>query len=402
MPDPTGALVKYPHQFSGGQLQRISIAIALACAPKLLIADEPTTALDVTIQAQILELIHELVASSELAVLFITHDLGVLATLANRVAVMRRGVMMETQPSMQLYKSPQTDYTRELLAAVPQLKINPEPAASEADERPLLLEVSNLVKTYESARGPVHAVRDVSFSVREGESVAVVGESGSGKSTAAMASLKLTDPTSGKVIFMGEDFLNASHRERRQLRRNFGVVFQNPYSSLNPRMRIAAILSEALKASGDYNSSEINTRITDAIKRVGLTEAQLKRYPNAFSGGQRQRIAIARALVMSPKLIILDEPTAALDVIVQAQVLDLLEELRVKDGLSYLFITHDLAAVPDIASRVLVMYRGEIVESGPVNEVFAKPSHPYTQTLLDAIPVPDPERAKRVTTTSGE
>ncbi len=387
LPDPAAQLHKYPHQFSGGQLQRIIMALALACGPKLLLADEPTTALDVTVQAQIIALLRELVEREHLAVLFITHDLGVVASVADRLAVMQKGCLVETGSAREIISYPQHEYTSQLLEAAPVLQDEtaPLPEASE-DAGEAVLSVKNLEKVYPSRAGPVRAVDDVSFEIRPGECVALVGESGSGKSTVALSLLKLIDPDGGKVVFEGVDFVTATRAERRPLRRDLSVVFQNPYSSLNPRRRVVDLVGEPLALEGDLSRSERRARVLESLEAVGLGAEHLDRFPNAFSGGQRQRIAIARALITRPKLVVLDEPTAALDVSVQMQVLQLLQQLQAERGLSYLFITHDLAVVQQVAARVLVMYLGKLVEAGPVAEVFDNPKHPYTRKLLEAVP----------------
>lgn len=379
LPDAHEQLDKFPHQFSGGQLQRIMIAIALTLDPDLLIADEPTTALDVTVQAEILNLIRDLQQRKNLAVLFITHDLGIVSELCDRVVVVRYGKVVETGTVRDVFAEPQSDYTHALLDAVPALG---DGGVAANDREEPILEVRGLTKRY----GDFEAVRDVSFSVRRGTCVGLVGESGSGKSTVAMSLLRLNDPVGGAAFFEGDDILAMSERTFHPLRNRIGVVFQNPYSSLNPRMRVRDIIAEPLETHTDIRGAQLATEVEKNIKRVGLDVEHLSRFPTDFSGGQRQRIAIARALALAPDLLILDEPTAALDVSVQAQVLDLLEELQRDLSLTYLFITHDLAVVERLASDVIVMYRGGIMEQGPVADVFANPKTQYTRKLLASVP----------------
>ncbi|MEM7791809.1 MAG: ABC transporter ATP-binding protein [Verrucomicrobiota bacterium] len=393
LPDPEGALRKYPHQFSGGQLQRIMIALALTCRAKVLIADEPTTALDVTTQAQIISLLKRLVEEHQIALLFITHDMGVIAELADRIAVMRRGELVEEGDRSSLLRQPQHEYTRLLLASVPVLGGHsanpPEIKAATEDMRALekpLLRVNQLCKSYPSRRGVVKALDKVDFRLMKGECTALVGESGSGKTTLAMSLLHLIRPSSGAIYFDGVEISSKQRKKLQAARRNISVVFQNPYSSLNPRMRIFDIVSEPLRVLTDLSGDEIEQRVVKAIESVDLSRNQLSRFPHAFSGGQRQRIALARAFVLEPKLIILDEPTAALDVSVQAQVVELLNELRARTNVAYFFITHDLALVERLANRVLVLYKGEIIERGTVVDVFSNPKHAYTRSLLESVP----------------
>ena len=404
LPDPELALRKYPHQFSGGQLQRIMIALAVTCRAKVLIADEATTALDVTTQAQIVRLLRRLVDEHQIALLFITHDMGVIAELADRVAVMRSGELVEQGNRAEVMRVPQHEYTQLLLNSVPMLgdkRSQPPETGFEDDEvrgegKPLL-RVNRLSKSYPTRKGPVKALDNVDFRLMPGECTALVGESGSGKTTLAMSLLHLVRPSSGTIRFDGIEISAVQKKELQDARRNISVVFQNPYSSLNPRMRIFDIVAEPLRVLTDLSADEIEQRVVKAVESVGLSRDQFRRFPHAFSGGQRQRIALARAFVLEPKLIILDEPTAALDVSVQAQVVELLNELRERTKVAYFFITHDLALVERLANRVLVLYKGEIIERGTVTEVFANPSHSYTRELLESVPrfeVPNPSLAE--------
>jgi ABC-type glutathione transport system ATPase component len=391
LPDPEAALDKFPHQFSGGQLQRIMIALAVSCRVDVLIADEPTTALDVTTQKQVVGLLRRMVDEHQLALVFITHDMSVVAELADQVVVMQRGRVVEQGPLADVLQRPQADYTRLLLASVPMLgdqKSNPPTVAfeTERDATEAFLRTRGLSKVYSGRKGPVHALKGVDFRLMAGECTALVGESGSGKTTLAMTLLSLLQPSEGRIFFDGREITGASGKRLKDARRAISVVFQNPYSSLNPRMRVGEIVAEPLKVLTDLPREAMTERVREAIEAVGLGAEHLERYPHAFSGGQRQRIAIARALVLEPKLIILDEPTAALDVSVQAQVVDLLNALRARQKVAFFFITHDLALVERLANRVLVLYKGEIVERGDVAAVFAKPQHPYTQELLRSAP----------------
>jgi len=393
LPDPKAALKKFPHQFSGGQLQRIIIALAVSCEAKVLIADEPTTALDVTTQKQVTDLLRRLVDELQMGLIFITHDMSVVSEMADRVAVMRKGQIVEQGAIAEVMGNPQDEYTRLLLASVPMLgdkKSNPPCSGfTTQDDRiegAAFLRVRQLSKTYPTRRGVVHALREVDFRLMAGECTALVGESGSGKTTLAMSLLQLLQPSSGQIYFEGKEISRVERKALREARRNISVVFQNPYSSLNPRMRIIDIVGEPLLVLTDLDKETIKQRVIDSLEAVGLSQEHLRRYPHAFSGGQRQRIAIARALVLEPKLIILDEPTAALDVSVQAQVVELLNELRARKKVAFLFITHDLALVERLANRVLVLYKGEIIERGTVEEVFQSPKHSYTKELLSSAP----------------
>ncbi|WP_196259100.1 ABC transporter ATP-binding protein [Pelagibacterium limicola] len=384
--DPETRLGSFPHQLSGGQRQRVMIAMALANEPDLLIADEPTTALDVTVQAQILALLKQLQAQMSMAMLFITHDLGIVRRMADRVCVMRQGEIVERNETAALFAAPQHDYTKQLLSA--ELLEAPPPPESQA--KPIIstedLKVWFPVKSgfFRRTTGHIKAVDGVSLSVRRGETLGVVGESGSGKTTLGLAMLRLVS-SQGRIVFMGEDIAGRSWRRMRPLRRNMQVVFQDPFGSLSPRMMVGDIIAEGLSVHyPNVSASERERRVVDALKEVGLDPEARNRYPHEFSGGQRQRIAIARALVLEPELIILDEPTSALDMTVQVQIVNLLRDLQARRGLTYVFISHNLRVVRALASEVVVMLAGKIVERGPVAEIFDAPQHDYTRTLLAA------------------
>ncbi|PIE16430.1 MAG: glutathione ABC transporter ATP-binding protein GsiA [Rhodobacterales bacterium] len=417
MPEPERRLKQYPHELSGGMRQRVVIAMALACKPRVLIADEPTTALDVTIQAEILALIDRLKRETGAAVLFITHDMAVVAQMADRVVVMFRGNMVEEGPVAQIFENPQEDYTKALLSAVPKLgemtgKIAPEPMRIMGEETPnigkpiipsneVLLEVKNLVQRFPVTGGllrrtisNVHAVEDVSFNINVGETLSLVGESGCGKSSCGRSILRLNQPQSGQVLLHGKDVLQCSQKELREARRDMQMVFQDPFASLNPQMRLSDQVSEPLINYHDARGSELHDRVSHLFDRVHLPRDFMRRYPHELSGGQRQRVAIARALALNPKLIIADESVSALDVTVQAQVLNLMMELQADLGISFLFISHDMAVVERVSHRTAVMYLGRIVEIGPRAAVFENPQHEYTRTLLSAVPVPDPHIRK--------
>ena len=396
LPDPEKALIKYPHQFSGGQLQRIMIALALTCRTKVLIADEPTTALDVTTQAQIIKLLRRIVEEHSIALLFISHDMGVISELADRVAVMRQGEIVEEGGHRKIMESPSHEYSRLLLESVPMLgdlkSAPPEPEPEPENGTDLvsfhkpLVQALKLSKQYRLQEESLKVLKEVDLDLMRGECVALVGESGSGKSTLAMTLIQLTRQSTGTIYFNGEEISQKERKRLRDARRSMSMVFQNPYSSLNPRMRIFDIVAEPLRELAHLSKEKIRQRVLNTIRAVGLEEVHLQRFPHAFSGGQRQRIALARAFVLEPKLIILDEPTAALDVSVQAKVVELLNELRSRTNVTYLFITHNLALVERLANRVLVLYKGEIVERGKVSEVFANPTHSYTRELLNSVP----------------
>jgi peptide/nickel transport system ATP-binding protein len=420
IPDAQRRLTDYPHQFSGGMRQRVMIAMALACRPKVLIADEPTTALDVTVQAEILELMKDLQRERGMAILFITHDMGVVAEVADRVLVMWRGNKVEEAPAATLFASPRANYTRSLVGAVPRLGsmrgeagprklrvIDPvdgrmtEPGAAlklpVAEAR--LLRVEGLTTRFPITAGVlarvkarVHAVENVSFDLARGETLALVGESGCGKSTTGRSILRLVEPTAGTVRFEESEVLALSPGALKALRPHMQMIFQDPYASLDPRQTIGQAIAEPMLVHGIAGRSETGDRVAAALKRVGLEPGMARRFPHEFSGGQRQRIAIARALALGPKLIVADEAVSALDVSVKAHILNLMMDLQAELGLAYLFISHDMAVVEHISHRIAVMYLGEIVEIGPRHAIIENPQHPYTQRLLSAVPVPDPGR----------
>lgn len=388
LPDPESIVRAYSFQLSGGQRQRVMIAMAMALEPELLIADEPTTALDVTTQQQILELVTTLQRQTGIAVLFITHDFGVVAEIADRVAVMHRGRLIETGPTQRVLLRPEAEYTRRLIAAVPRLG-GATPAALVA--RAPLLVVRNLEKTYGGRHGmlrrgrEVKALDRVSLTVGDGEVVGVVGESGSGKSTLGHCILRLTQPDRGVVEFEGHDVMRVSPRKLRVLRPRLQMIFQDPYTSLNPRHRVGRALTETAIVHGTP-PREARQRALRILELVGLDSGSMDRYPHEFSGGQRQRIGIARALMPEPRIIIADEPVSALDVSVQAQVLELLADVRKRLGLALIFITHDLRVASRICDRIAVMRHGRVVELGPVEQVLHRPQDPYTASLIASIP----------------
>ncbi len=384
--DAARRLDAFPHQLSGGQRQRVMIAMALANRPDLLIADEPTTALDVTVQAQVLELLDDLKERLGMAMLFITHDFGIVRRHADRVAVMTDGHIVESGDRREIFSAPRHPYTLKLLAAEPTGSPPPLPDPG----APALLRADDLRVWFPIKKGflqrvvdHVKAVDGVSLEIRPGESLGVVGESGSGKSTLGFSLLRLL-PARGRIVFAGADLVSLSGRDLRSLRRFLQVVFQDPFASLSPRLTIGQIVGEGLDLHQIGTPAERRAKVAAALAEVGLDAGLVNRYPHEFSGGQRQRIAIARALVMQPKLIVLDEPTSSLDRSVQAQVIELLRDLQARHRLSYLFISHDLKVVKAMCHRVLVMYRGKIVETGPAEQLFTRPSHPYTKTLLAA------------------
>ncbi|RVO23550.1 dipeptide ABC transporter ATP-binding protein, partial [Sinorhizobium meliloti] len=413
IPEPERRLGQYPHELSGGLRQRIVIAMALAQNPKILIADEPTTALDVTVQAQILALIRKLQADHGISVIMITHDMGVVAEMADEVLVMKHGRTVEHATSRDLFAHPQDAYTKELLSAVPRLgemagTETPKRAAGKAveagsepgAEQPML-QVENLTVRFDIKGGilqrPVrrlHAVEGISLSVRRGETLSLVGESGCGKSTTGKALLNLV-PWTGDIRVDGRSTRGLRGSTMRPILRDVQMIFQDPYASLDPRMRVGDLVAEPLVIHGLASGSELRDRVEYLFKRVGLSPEQMKRYPHEFSGGQRQRICIARALSLSPKLIVADESVAALDVSIQAQVLDLLQDIQDETGVSYLFISHDMAVVEQISHRVAVMYMGRFVEMGTRRQIFESPQHPYTKKLMAAVPVADPGRVRR-------
>jgi ABC-type glutathione transport system ATPase component len=419
VPEPERRLKQYPHELSGGMRQRVVIAMAMACEPRLLIADEPTTALDVTIQAEILALIDRLKRENHMAVLFVTHDMAVVAQMADRVVVMYRGKIVEEGDVEAIFENPQADYTRMLLAAVPKLgemrgTTAPAPMRRIGDfasagpsvsslrpEPPRLLEVKNLTTRYPVRGGVlrrvvanVHAVEDVSFSINVGQTFSLVGESGCGKSSCGRSILRLVEPQSGEVWLNGREIRGLRQTELREVRRDMQTVFQDPFASLNPLRRLRDQVAEPLINFGLASKSEIVDRVGELFDRVDLPRSFLNRYPHELSGGQRQRVAIARAIASHPSLVIADEAVSALDVSVQAQVLNLLAELQADLGLSFLFISHDIAVVERISHYVGVMYLGRLVEVGPRPAVFEDARHPYTKTLMAAVPVADPRRRR--------
>ncbi len=411
IPEPKRRLASYPHEMSGGQQQRVMIAMALTCEPKLLIADEPTTALDVTIQRQILELLGKLKTKMRMSVLFISHDLGLVGEIADSVVVMRNGAIREQGPVSRIFESPQDGYTKALLACRPSLEGNParlmviddHMAGKAADhagktskpkdpDAPVVLEVKSLAKSFWLKQGlfgkrEFKAVQGVNFQLKKGHTLGVVGESGSGKTTMGLTLLRLHEPTGGEVIFDGQNLLKLSDRERQLMRRRIQIVFQNPYASLNPRFTIGQTLVEPMTIHGiGADLAEREQRARTLLEKVGLDGRAFGKYPHEFSGGQRQRVAIARCLTLNPEVLVLDEAVSALDVSVQAQVLNLLKDLQDEFGLSYVFISHDLAVVRFISDEVLVMKDGQVVEQASAAQILAAPQQDYTKRLLAAIP----------------
>ncbi|MBO3761537.1 dipeptide ABC transporter ATP-binding protein [Ciceribacter sp. L1K22] len=406
MTDPARRLTQYPHELSGGMRQRVMIAMALSCRPKVLIADEPTTALDVTVQAQILKLMRELRHEFRTSILMITHDMGVVAEMADRVAIMQSGQIVEQGTALDIFERPAEPYTRQLLVAVPRLGAlagtDAPPRVTVAPAAPLapipVLEVADLRVTYGRKTGwlnrgprPEPTVKDVSFVLKAGETLGLVGESGSGKSTTGKAVLGLI-PFDGSVRISGQEVFPSSHAIMRPIRRAAQMIFQDPYASLDPRMNVGAAIAEPLVIHDIGNAAERRDRVAALLNRVGLTPDAAERYPHEFSGGQRQRICIARALALEPKLIVADESVAALDVSVRARVLDLMLELQEQMGLAYLFISHDMAVIEKMSHHVAVMRGGLIVEMGARRQVFENPQDDYTRHLMEAVPMPDPRR----------
>ncbi|WP_077035479.1 ABC transporter ATP-binding protein [Pelomonas sp. KK5] len=409
IPEPKRRLAAYPHELSGGQQQRVMIAVALACSPKLLIADEPTTALDVTIQRQVMDLLARLKDSHRMSLLFISHDLGVVGEVSDHVVVMRHGVVREQAPVAEIFANPQDDYTKALLACRPSLSA-PNPArlmviddhiagrsagaaaTAKDPQAPVVLEVKGLKKSFFFKAGlfgkrEFIAVKGVDFQLRKGHTLGIVGESGSGKTTTGLTLLRLHEPTGGQVLFEGRDLLKMDGAEWQKMRRRIQIVFQNPYASLNPRFTIGQTLMEPMEIHGiGATTAERLARASALLAKVGLDDSALAKYPHEFSGGQRQRIAIARCLTLQPEVLVLDEAVSALDVSVQAQVLNLLKDLQDEFGLSYIFISHDLAVVRFIADEVLVMQNGEVVEQNDTAALLAAPQQAYTQRLLGAVP----------------
>ena len=430
IPAASSRIHDYPHQFSGGMRQRVMIAIALATRPKLLIADEPTTALDVTIQAQILDLIASLKKEDGTSVLFITHDMGVVAQISDRVSVMYKGQQVETAVTQEIFARPQHAYTKALLASVPRLgemqnhsrplrfpvvdmtngNLNmPVEMTNEPDLKQPILEVRNLSKRFDiqsglfaRLTGRVHAVENVSFSLFPGETLALVGESGCGKSTTGRLILRLIEPDSGSLKIRGQDVLTPAQKDLREFRKSVQMIFQDPFATLNPRMTIGQAIAEPFLEHQMGSRQQANLIVSELLKKVGLTPDMAQRYPHEFSGGQRQRICIARALILEPKVIVADESVSALDVSVKAQVINLLLDLQQSLKLSFLFISHDMAVVERVSHRVGVMYLGEIVEIGPRAAVFGNPQHDYTKKLISAVPVPDPNHRRLVSSVAGD
>ena len=423
IPEARNVLTRYPHQLSGGMRQRVMIAMALSCKPSLLIADEPTTALDVTIQAQILALIRALQHEMQMGVVFITHDMGVVAEIADRVQVMYRGEGVETGTATEIFARPAHPYTRALLAAVPKLgsmhgnplprkfdllrvdapDAAPEVAAPQDTVRPEtpILRVTDLVTRFDIRGGffsrvqrRVHAVEKVSFDLYPGETLALVGESGCGKSTTGRSLLRLVDSQSGAIEFAGQNIRELSGPDLQALRRNIQFIFQDPFASLDPRLTVGFSIMEPLLIHGVAKGREAEERVNWLLEKVGLPRDFAQRYPHEFSGGQRQRIAIARALALNPKVVIADESVSALDVSIQAQIVNLLLDLQRELGIAFLFISHDMAVVERVSHRVAVMYLGQIVEIGPRQAIFENPQHPYTRKLMAAVPIADPTRKR--------
>jgi|TARA_R100000789_G_scaffold771_1_gene2823 ABC-type glutathione transport system ATPase component len=417
IPEPARRLAQYPHELSGGMRQRVVIAMALACSPRLLIADEPTTALDVTIQAEILALIDRLKRETGTAVMFITHDMAVVAQMADRVVVMFRGNKVEEGTVEEIFENPQHPYTKALLAAVPKLgemrgKPYPEPmkllGTADKEIKPIkgteetLLTVKNLTTRFPVQGGflrrtvaNVHAVEDLSFTINKGQTLSLVGESGCGKSTAGRSLLRLVEPQSGEVNLDGKDIMALDSRGLHKARLDMQMIFQDPFASLNPQMQLSDQVAEPIHNYGTLKGAELTKRIEMLFDRVELPRSFMRRFPHELSGGQRQRVAIARALALNPKLIVADEAVSALDVSVQAQVVNLMLELQAEMGLSFLFISHDMAVVERVSHHVGVMYLGRIVEMGTRSQVFENPQHPYTQALMKAVPIADPRRRKK-------
>ena len=431
IPDSKRWLNGYPHEMSGGMRQRVMIAIALVCESTVLIADEPTTALDVTIQAQILGLIKKLQKDIGMSVVFITHDMGVVAEIADRVVVMLGGKKVEEGNVNEIFHNPKHPYTKSLLAVVPRLGSmrgrslpakfsNLDIKRTEGDDvietnnnelidikdnvrksEPPILEIENLTtrfsikSSFGFSKGNVHAVEGIDLLLQQGETIGIVGESGCGKSTLGKSIMRLVEPNSGKIKIRGKDIISLSKKDMFPIRKDVQIVFQDPYSSLNQRLTVGQIVSEGMKLHKVCHETEIKDKLIEVFKKVGLSEFHINNYPHEFSGGQRQRIGIARALALSPSIIIADEAVSALDVSIQAQVINLMMELQEEYGLSYLFISHDMAVIERVCHRVAVMYLGEIVELGSRSQVFENPQHPYTKKLMKAVPIADPKLRKK-------
>jgi peptide/nickel transport system ATP-binding protein len=403
IPNPDRAIDRYTFEFSGGMRQRVMIAMSLACNPSLLIADEPTTALDVTTQAEILDLIKRLQQRHGMGVMFITHDMGVVAEIADDVLVMFHGKVMEEGPVDRIFHAPQDAYTKMLIGSVLKLERKADIRLKRApiDEKaPPVVEIKNLVMHFGSGANLVKAVDDVSLIVRPGETLGIVGESGSGKTTMGRCLMRVYQPTGGQMSYRRADgsvvdLVAADKPTLRECRREIRMIFQDPVGSLNPRMTVAQIIAEPLLVNEIAKGQELDDRVADLMQQVGLDPAWRERYPHAFSGGQRQRIGIARAIALNPRLIVADEATSALDVSLRSQMLDLMMNLQDKLGLSYVFISHDIGVIRYMCDRIAVMYRGKVVETGETEQVCDAPNHAYTKALLSAIPRPDP-RARRM------
>jgi peptide/nickel transport system ATP-binding protein len=401
IPEAETRLKQFPHELSGGMRQRVMIAMALALNPDVLIADEPTTALDVTVQGEVLELLRDLQRSHGTSIILITHDMGVVAEMADRVIVMRDGAMVEQGPVARIFDAPAMDYTRTLLAAVPRIGSGAGRRESRApDGAEPVASVNDLRVRFDlrdgllgRVRRRVHAVEGISFDIRPNETLALVGESGCGKSTTAKALAGLV-PYAGSIRVGGRDLAGLDGKQRQAVRRDVQMVFQDPFASLDPRMRVGDLVAEPLIIHKVAGKRECRDRVAALFERVGLPADAMERYPHEFSGGQRQRICIARALALQPKLVIADESVSALDVSVQARVLELLRELQSELGVAYLFISHDMAVVENVSDRVAVMYLGQFVEMGTRDQVFSNPAHPYTRRLIEAVPIPDPARRR--------
>jgi len=401
IPEAEARLKQFPHELSGGMRQRVMIAMALALNPDVLIADEPTTALDVTVQGEVLELLRDLQRSHGTSIILITHDMGVVAEMADRVIVMRDGAMVEQGPAARIFDAPAMDYTRTLLAAVPRIGSGAGRRESRApDGAEPVASVNDLRVRFDlrdgllgRVRRRVHAVEGISFDIRPNETLALVGESGCGKSTTAKALAGLV-PYAGSIRVGGRDLAGLDGKQRQAVRRDVQMVFQDPFASLDPRMRVGDLVAEPLIIHKVAGKRECRDRVAALFERVGLPADAMERYPHEFSGGQRQRICIARALALQPKLVIADESVSALDVSVQARVLELLRELQSELGVAYLFISHDMAVVENVSDRVAVMYLGQFVEMGTRDQVFSNPAHPYTRRLIEAVPIPDPARRR--------
>ncbi len=400
--NPEKRMRQYPHELSGGMRQRVMIAMMMLLEPDLLIADEPTTALDVTVQAQILDLLRDIVFDTKIGLILITHDMGVVAEMASDVIVLKSGQLVEAGPVQQIFHAPCAEYTRALLDAVPSIE-TAYPGSPSTDSTVILL-ARNLHKTFRGQRGlgsagpKTKALDDVSLDIRRGETLALVGESGSGKSTLGRVFLRLAEADQGSVEFNNIDLLALTGSQLRLARCKIQMIFQDPYASLDPRQSVGSAIAEPIIIQGSVTKSDRRETVDSLLTRVGLTPEMANRFPHEFSGGQRQRIAIARAIAAGPDLIIADEPTSALDVSIQAQILDLLADLKQEKGLTMLFISHDLAVVRQVADRVAVMRQGRILELGPVDDVWSSPLHPYTKALIEAAPVPDPLRKRGLRT----